>query len=113
MKGIYYESFDKLFKEHVVYGSTKIRDALVFVKAHSFKKQDLNHKNQEYSIKLYDENGKRVTVMIVQDAVTVDTVRELKFLKENISYVFFGRIYIQDGEIYMYPIDVMKESEFE
>lgn len=113
LKGIYYESFDKLFKEHVVYGSTKIRDALVFVKAHSFKKQDLNHKNQEYSIKLYDENGKRVTVMIVQDAVTVDTVRELKFLKENISYVFFGRIYIQDGEIYMYPIDVMKESEFE
>lgn len=113
LKGYYYESFDKLLREHVITDSTKTGNELVFVKAYSFEKQEFNHKNQEYSIKLYDAAGRTVTVMIVQDMLTSDIIRELKLLKDDVIYVFFGKIYMRKGYIYMYPLDVMKESEFE
>lgn len=84
---------------------------LVFLKPASCDAAVFLETEQKLIMNLYDAQGKAVVIELVYSKNEEEGIRYLeKLTKDNLPY-FFGKIYLRDGRIRMYPITVFKKGE--
>lgn len=84
---------------------------LVFLKPASCDSAVFLETEQKLSMNLYDERGKMVVIELIYSKNEAEGIRYLeKITNDNLPY-FFGKIYLRDGRIRMYPITVFKKNE--
>ena len=68
---------------------------------------------QKLRMKLYDEAGKAVVIEITYSKDEAEGIRYLEKITDENLPCFFGKIYLQDGRIKLYPIAVFGKRELQ
>lgn len=120
--GWYYRDFGKLFSEQIgrqqrewlsEQEETGTEEAqtgaeLVFVQPESCVKAEFSRTGQMLSMPLYDKMGREIIVEVTYSKQEADTIRYLERLSEKEPPCFLGKIYLRDGKLRMYPVDLPK-----
>lgn len=102
----YYQDFVQLFQDFF-----NMDRQLVFLKPTSCDPAVFLETEQKLFMNLYDERGKAVVIELIYSKNEAEGIRYLeKITNDNLPY-FFGKIYLRDGRIRMYPITVFKKEE--
>lgn len=114
--GWYYEDFTKLFTERIKLKTKKTQQArtkplLVFLKPESCEQAFFSETEQKLFMTLYDSAGKEVIVEIAYSRDEAEGIKYLEKITNKNLPCFFGKIYLRDGRIRMYPIAVFSDSE--
>ena len=112
LKGIYYESFDKLFIEHIEENELSVKNENVFIKPFDITKQHFDDKKQEFKLVVNDEKGYKITIMLKYDVYTKEMIKALKNIKPENGDIIFGKIYIKDGKLCLYPLNILNKRVF-
>ncbi len=62
---------------------------------------------------LFDAAGREVVIEVAYSKREAWGIRYLERLREKRRPCFFGRIYLRDGRIRMYPISVLEKGDLE
>ena len=116
----YYQDFQKLFQERIrrkdswlleQEDSMQEEQVLVFLQPAACQKANFDDKAQKLFMPLYDGDGREVTVEITYSKKEDWGIRYLERIHPKNPPCFFGRIYLRDGKIRMYPIAVFDPSK--
>lgn len=113
----YYQDFARLFEEQFE-EQTKIQEKnnltkLVFLNPASCEPAVFLETQQKLSMNLYDAAGKAVVVEVVYSRDEAEGIQYLEKITNTNLPCFFGKIYLRDGRIRMYPIAVFDKDELE
>ncbi len=112
----YYEDFGKLYQERIEkpdkwlkgQSSSKAGAELVFVKPDSCAKAEFSQTGQRLTLPLYDVKGKELLVEVAYSKRESGTIRYLERITDKDSPCFLGKIYLEEGRMKMYPVDLWK-----
>lgn len=105
----YYQDFARLFEEQ--FRGDGSSGKLVFLRPASCGKAVFLETEQKLCMNLYDAAGKAVVVEVVYSRDEAEGIRYLeKITNENLP-CFFGKVYLRDGRIRMYPVAVFGKKE--
>ncbi len=138
VKGWYYRDFGKLFQEQIGKqqtgwlfeqstsgeeasggdggnsgGSTRKGMELVFVRPASCAKAEFSRTGQQLTLPLYDQAGREVLVEVTYSKQESSTIRYLERISEKKLPCFLGKLYLRDGRLRMYPVDLPEVEEDE
>ena len=138
VKGWYYRDFEKLFQEQIGKqqtgwlfeqstsgeeasggdggnsgGSTRKGMELVFVRPASCAKAEFSRTGQQLTLPLYDQAGREVLVEVTYSRQESSTIRYLERISEKKLPCFLGKLYLRDGRLRMYPVDLPEVEEDE
>lgn len=116
LEGWYYREYDRLFAEQIPEPGKKNPGGyprLVFVQAAGFEQGRFNEITQKLELPIWDEAGRRVLVQLPYSKRDEDSIRYLERLKKNQQPCFLGRVYLQDSQICLYPVDLLERQELE
>lgn len=113
----YYQDFARLFEEQFE-EQTKIQEKnnltkLVFLNPASCEPAVFLETQQKLSMNLYDAAGKAVVVEVVYSRDEAEGIQYLEKITNTNLPCFFGKIYLRDGRIRMYPIAVFDKDELD
>ncbi len=140
IKSWYYRNFDKMFSEQIgkqrkawlaeqddagaaggsgstESGGNEARAAsgkgveLVFVQPDSCAKAEFSQTGQQLTLPLYDKAGREILVEVVYSRQESGTIRYLERISGRKPPCFIGKIYLRDGRIRMYPVDLLELEE--
>ena len=122
----YYRDFAQLFQEMFCAAreagaeeadhSSEEGDAqtkLVILRPSSCDPAVFSDTEQKLRMKLYDEAGKAVVIEITYSRDEAEGIRYLEKITDENLPCFFGKIYLQDGRIKLYPIAVFGKRELQ
>ncbi len=122
----YYRDFAQLFQEMFCAAreagaeeadhSSEEGDAqtkLVILRPSSCDPAVFSDTEQKLRMKLYDEAGKAVVIEITYSKDEAEGIRYLEKITDENLPCFFGKIYLQDGRIKLYPIAVFGKRELQ
>lgn len=122
----YYRDFAQLFQEMFCAAreagaeeadhSSEEGDAqtkLVILRPSSCDPAVFSDTEQKLRMKLYDEAGKAVVIKITYSKDEAEGIRYLEKITDENLPCFFGKIYLQDGRIKLYPIAVFGKRELQ
>ena len=124
----YYRDFGRLFGERI---ERPVREAageqgdfapsdrdnaprgteLVFVRPDSCAKAEFSQTGQQLTLPLYDRAGRELLVEVVYSKEEAGTIRYLERIAEKKLPCFLGKVYLRDGRLRMYPVDVADIEE--
>ncbi len=116
----YYQDFRKLFQERIRKKDDWLREqedslreeqVLVFLQPSFCKKAVFDDKAQKLTLSLFDGAGREVTVELTYSRKEDWGIRYLERVNPERPPCIFGRIYLRDGKICMYPIAVIDLPE--
>lgn len=116
LEGWYYREYDRLFAEQIPEPGKKNPGGyprLVFVQAAGFEQGRFNEITQKLELPIWDEAGRRVLVQLPYSKRDEDSIRYLERLKKNQQPCFLGRVYLQDSQICLYPVDLLERQELD
>ncbi|HBA50190.1 MAG TPA: hypothetical protein DCZ91_20840 [Lachnospiraceae bacterium] len=140
IKDWYYRDFDNLFSEQIgkqqkawlaeqrdagsPVGQENGRDSgngtdsasgngteLVFVQPSSCAKAEFSQTGQQLTLPLYDKSGREILVEVVYSRQESGTIRYLERISERKLPCFIGKVYLKDGRVRMYPVDLVELDE--
>lgn len=124
--GSFYEDFYKLYSEKMDgHGRAFLSEqdeeqgiqagsyVLVLIKPYSFQKAEFSETEQRLTMALFDGNGRKLFVEMPYSKKEARSIRYLEKLSQKHSPCFFGKVYLREGRLYMNPIAVILEKEFE
>lgn len=115
----YYQDFEKLFREQIRKKDTWLfeqddsrqeEQRLVFLQPAFCEKAKFDGTQQKLSMPLYDGMGREVVVEMTYSRKEDWGIRYLERIHPETPPCFFGRIYLRDGKIRMYPIAAFHPS---
>lgn len=86
---------------------------LVFLKPASCDPAIFLDKEQKLYMNLYDKLGKSVVIEVIYSKKEAEGIRYLEKITNNNLPYFFGKVYLRDGKIRMYPITAFKKGELQ
>ena len=87
---------------------------LVFVRPDSCAKAEFSQTGQLLTLPLYDRAGRELLVEVAYSKQESGTIRYLERISEKKLPCFLGKIYLKDGRMRMYPVDLLDiEEEFD
>ncbi len=86
---------------------------LVFLKPASCDPAIFLDKEQKLYMNLYDKLGKSVVIEVIYSNKEAEGIRYLEKITNNNLPYFFGKVYLRDGKIRMYPITAFKKGELQ
>ncbi len=92
-------------------GADKLR--FVFLRPDSCAKAVFSETEQRLYMSLYDAAGREVVIEVGYSKREAWGIRYLERLREKRRPCFFGKIYLRDGRIRMYPIAVLEKGDLE
>lgn len=119
----YYQDFAQLFEEQFqdqvdALEKNSLSDSdnaaatkLVFLRPSSCEKAVFLETEQKLCMNLYDGAGKAVVVEVVYSKDEAEGIRYLEKITNEKLPCFFGKIYLRNGRIRMYPIAVFDRKE--
>ena len=84
---------------------------LVFVQPASCAKAEFSQTGQQLTLPLYDPAGRELLVEVTYSKQESGTIRYLERIAEKKLPCFLGKVYLRDGRVRMYPVDVMEIEE--
>ena len=84
---------------------------LVFVQPADCAKAEFSQTGQQLTLPLYDKAGREVLVEVVYSKQESGTIRYLERISERNLPCFIGKVYLKDGRVRMYPVDLMELEE--
>ena len=84
---------------------------LVFVQPDSCAKAEFSQTGQQLTLPLYDKAGREVLVEVVYSKQESGTIRYLERISERKLPCFIGKVYLKDGRVRMYPVDLVELEE--
>ena len=113
-EGWYYDDFQKLYREQISGPGKWLADPeesgegvnLVFVQPDSCAKAVFSQTGQMLSLPLYDGAGREMLVEVEYSKKESDTIKYLEKIVEKKTPCFLGKLYLRDGRMRMYPVDV-------
>lgn len=84
---------------------------LVFVQPASCAKAEFSQTGQQLTLPLYDSAGRELLVEVTYSKQESGTIRYLERVVEKKLPCFLGKVYLRDGRVRMYPVDVMEIGE--
>lgn len=114
LDGWFYEDFARLFAERINMsetGQVSGRPTLAFLKPRSCGQAVFSETDQKLYMTLCDGDRKEVIVEVVYSGDEAEKIRCLEKITNESLPCFFGKIYLRDGRIRMYPIAVFGEKE--
>jgi len=87
---------------------------LVFVRPDFCAKAEFSQTGQQLTLPLYDRAGRELLVEVTYSKQEYGTIRYLERISEKKLPCFLGKIYLKDGRMRMYPVDLLDiEEEFD
>lgn len=134
IKGWYYRDFDKVFSEQIwrqqrawlaeqgdagsaqgdggpENGGTGKGVELVFVRPSDCARAEFSQTGQQLTLPLYDQAGRELLVEVAYSKQESGTIRYLERISERKLPCFIGKIYLKDGRVRMYPVDLIEIEE--
>lgn len=111
----YYEDFGKLFRERIGKREQWIGEIsgdaprLVFVRPDSCAGARFSTTRQQSDMYIYDKAGREIVIEVAYSKKESDTIRRLEKIPPGAAPCFLGKIYLRDGRIRMYPVDVWEK----
>lgn len=116
--GWYYRDFDRLYEErinrkNISWLEEKEEESmdLVFLRPASLKRACFSETEQKLYMHLYDKENREVIVEVAYSQKEAWGIRYLERIEEHNPPCFFGKIYLKNGKIRMYPIAVLEKGE--
>lgn len=116
--GWYYRDFDRLYEErinrkNISWLEEKEEEGmdLVFLRPASLKRACFSETEQKLFMHLYDRESREVIVEVAYSQKEAWGIRYLERIEEHNPPCFFGKIYLKNGKIRMYPIAVLEKGE--
>lgn len=113
----YYRDFGRLYEERIYrknisWLEEKEEDInLVFLRPAFLKRAFFSETEQKLFMHLYDKESREVIVEVAYSQKEARGIRYLERIEENNPPCFFGKIYLRDGKIRMYPIAMLEKGE--
>lgn len=119
LQGWYYRDFGKMFLEQIgkqQAGWLSEQDGqggveLVFVRPDSCAKAEFSQTGQQLTLPLYDKAGRELLVEVTYSKQESGTIRYLERVSEKKLPCFLGKVYLKDGRMRMYPVDLLDIEE--
>ncbi len=116
VEGWYYSDFRKLYLEQIGRPKKWLMDQdepaegvnLVFVQPDSCAKAEFSQTGQMLSLPLYDRAGREMLIEVEYSKRESGTIKYLERIVEKKTPCFLGKIYLRDGRMRMYPVDVLE-----
>lgn len=113
----YYEDFGKLYRERIdgpkkwLIEPEELQEGvnLVYVQPDSCAKAEFSGTGQILSMPLYDKAGRELVIEVTYSKKESGTIRYLEKISEKKPPCFVGKLYLREGRMRMYPLDVWKE----
>lgn len=116
LKGWYYEDFETLFEEQIAV--QKARPDPVFIQPSGIREGHFDQTQQKFVMKLVDAEGREIMLEVPYSKREESTIRYLErfsgklFKKEGEDEekmpCFFGKVFLKERRICMYPIAMVK-----
>lgn len=114
VEGWYYDDFNKLYREQIGRPGKWLADQdepgegvnLVFVQPDSCAKAEFSRTGQMLSLPLFDGAGREMLVEVEYSKKESGTIKYLERVAEKKTPCFLGKVYLRDGRVRMYPVDV-------
>lgn len=84
---------------------------LVFVQPDSCGKAEFSQTGQMLSLPLYDKAGRELLVEVTYSKQEASTIRYLERISEKKCPCFLGKVFLRDGRMRMYPVDLPEIEE--
>lgn len=113
IKDWYFDNFAVLYQRWFLEGYEERRGKqdLVFVDAYEMEEARFSETEQSLTLTIYDKMGKELVIKLDYSKREEATIRYLEKLQKKEHYCFLGRIYLESGRIYMYPVALYKGNE--
>lgn len=116
VEGWYYEDFQKLYREQIAEPKKWLVEQdepaegvnLVFVQPDSCAKPEFSQTGQMLSLPLYDKAGREMLIEVEYSKRESETIKYLERIAEKKTPCFLGKLYLREGRMRMYPVDVME-----
>lgn len=116
VEGWYYEDFQKLYREQIAEPKKWLMEQdepaegvnLVFVQPDSCAKTEFSQTGQLLTLPLYDKAGREMLIEVEYSKRESGTIKYLERIVEKKTPCFLGKIYLRDGRMRMYPVDVLE-----
>lgn len=113
-EGWYYDDFRKLYLEQIGRPGKWLADQdepaegvnLVFVQPDSCAGTEFSQTGQMLTLPLYDRAGREMLIEVEYSKRESATIKYLEKIVEKKTPCFLGKVYLRDGRIRMYPVDV-------
>lgn len=110
----YYRDFGELYRERIekpgrwLKSPEEVRSGaeLVYVQAQFCTKAEFSQTGQILTLPLYDKAGRELVVEVEYSRQEAGTIRYLEKISEKKNPCFLGKLYLRDGRMRMYPVDV-------
>ena len=116
----YYRDFGDLFTEQIGklqrewLGEQKESAAeLVFVRPAACGEAVFSQTGQQLTLPLYDDNNREIVVEVTYSKQEAGTIRYLERIRKKKIPCFLGKIYLKEGRVRMYPVDLPDIAEQE
>lgn len=118
IEGWYYEDFGALFRDRIEKPKKWLLDQdapkagveLVYVQPDSCARAEFSQTEQLLTLPLYDKGGRELLVEVTYSKREAGTIRYLEKISGKKLPCFLGKIYLRDGRIRMYPVDVWERK---
>lgn len=112
----YYEDFGKLYRERMgrpkkwLAEGEELQEAvnLVYVQPDSCARAEFSGTGQTLYLPLYDRAGRELVIEVAYSKRDAGVIRYLEKISEKKTPCFVGKLYLKDGRMRMYPLDVWK-----
>lgn len=113
IKDWYFDDFAALYKRwfREEYEERRGEQNLAFVDVYEMEEAVFSETEQTLTLPVYDRMGKELIIKVDYSKREEATIRYLERLKRKEHYCFLGRIYLENGRIYMYPVALYKGDE--
>lgn len=113
----YYTDFGQVFQEQIAVNESEAentyrQEKLVFIKPAYMEKAFFQEVEQKLCMSLWDEKGRQIKIEIPYSQKEEQTIRYLERLQGNENPCFLGRLYLKEGCIHLYPLDVFFKKTF-
>ncbi len=117
LEGWFYEDFEKLYREQVGKPGKWLMDQeeagegmnLVCVQPESCAKAEFSRTGQQLSVPIYDKAGREMLVEVEYSKRESGTIKYLERIVEKKTPCFLGKLYLLEGRMRMYPVDVWEK----
>ena len=114
VQGWYYDDFRKLYLEQIGRPKKWLMDQdepaegvnLVFIQPDSCAKPEFSQTGQLLTLPLYDKAGREMLIEVEYSKRESATIKYLERIVEKKTPCFLGKVYLRDGRMRMYPVDV-------
>lgn len=115
----WYDDFYEIFDRCLAKGQEEEQERLIFVEADRMEESVYNEKTQTYSLPLYDKKNRKLVISVrfsKEEKPVIQTLERMEKEREekqsNSIPIFLGIVFLKEGQLSLYPIEMWKDGDY-